>query len=141
VLREVRALSKEENPDHSRAQIVAVIGSIRPQIEAVIRSIRPLAPGWNSVRLRDRILAIVRFCKFNDDAVIPLKRRREIRRLASELLKKLSGRGDQDVFGHVAEYAATKRAVFPPCTLFANAPPKFVFVSASARSAFQFLSG
>ena len=24
------------------------------------------------------------------------------------------GRGDQDVFGYVAEYAATKRAVFPP---------------------------
>jgi hypothetical protein len=67
----------------------------RQALRDYLHSVRPLAPGWNKDRLISSIFGIERFYVLNSEVARP-ERRREIRRLAKQLLNELKGLGGLD---------------------------------------------
>ena len=75
-------------------------GSMKPRDEvelgaAILTELESFAPGWDprngGTGMRDRLVDIVRFWRFNSEEVIQKSDRDEIARLANALLGKLSG--------------------------------------------------
>jgi hypothetical protein len=66
----------------------------RDEAARIATSVGPLAISWTEQKLTDRILDIRNFVSLHN--VVPLERRRQIRRAASELLQQLDGFGGLD---------------------------------------------
>jgi hypothetical protein len=79
----------------------------------IIHEIRPFALGWNDHKVVERILEIHRFCVFNADEVIPLKKRRATAQSAKQLLDNLAGIGGLSAEFHEALNLLAKPAKDP----------------------------